>query len=50
MKADKKEIKNIKYFPEVADMYKFLEENPQYKMVQYKFTFAYGYQLVYTEK
>ena len=44
-----KEVK-VKYFNEVAYMYQWLEENKQYKMIKYNFTFAYGYQLQYTEK
>lgn len=44
-----KEIKT-KYFNEVCYMYKFLEENKQYKIVKYNFTFAYGYCLYYAEK
>lgn len=47
MKAEKFKLK---YFPEYADMYKFLMENKQYKMIDYSFTFAYGYCLKYTEK
>ena len=39
-----------KYFAEAYYMYRFLEENKQYKMVKYTFTFAYGYCLQYTEK
>lgn len=52
MKADGKEVKKyqLKYFPEYSDMYKFLQENKQYKMLDYSFTFAYGYCLKYTEK
>ena len=40
----------IQYFDELSNMYKFLAENPKYKMISYKFTFAYGYQLCYVEK
>lgn len=48
--ANGKEIK-VKYgFNEVCYMDDWLKENPQYKMVDYKFTFAYGYILYYTEK
>ena len=39
-----------KYFPEAYNMYEWLKENKQYKMVKYNFTFAYGYCLYYTEK
>lgn len=49
MKADGKEVKT-KYFAEAYYMYKFLQENKQYKMIDYSFTFAYGYCLKYTEK
>lgn len=49
MKADGKETK-VKYFGEAYYMYKFLQENKQYKMLDYSFTFAYGYCLKYTEK
>lgn len=38
------------YFAEHCDMDKWLKENPQYKMVDYKFTFQYGYILYYVEK
>lgn len=41
---------STKYFPECSHMYDWLMENKQYKMVKYSFTFAYGYQLFYTEK
>lgn len=47
MKADK--IK-VQYFAEAYQMYDFLQENKQYKMIDYGFTFAYGYKLRYTEK
>lgn len=49
MNAQQKEIKT-KYFSEACYMYDFLTENPQYKMVNYSFTFAYGYCLKYKEK
>lgn len=39
-----------KYFAEAYCMYEWLKENPQYKMLKYNFTFAYGYCLQYTEK
>lgn len=39
-----------KYFNEVCYMYDFLDKHPEYKMIKYTFTFAYGYQLQYTEK
>lgn len=41
---------HTKYFAEAYYMYRFLEENKQYKMVKYTFTFAYGYCLQYAEK
>ena len=44
-----KEIKT-KYFTEACYMYEWLKENPQYKMLKYNFTFAYGYCLQYTKK
>ena len=47
---DGKEIMVKYYFAEHTDMDKWLTENPQYKMVNYKFTFQYGYILYYTEK
>lgn len=47
--ADGKEIM-VQYFSEGYYMYKFLQENRQYEMVKYNFTFAYGYCLYYTEK
>lgn len=48
--ADGKEIV-IKYgFPEYSDMYQWLQNHKEYKMVDYKFTFQYGYILYYTEK
>lgn len=40
----------LKYFSEYCYMYQFLQENKQYKMLDYSFTFAYGYCLKYTEK
>lgn len=40
----------VEYFSEVCYMYDFLEKHPEYKMVDYKFTFAYGYVLHYMEK
>lgn len=43
------EIKK-KYFSEAYYMYRYLEENKQYKMLKYDFTFAYGYCLYYMEK
>lgn len=49
MKAEVKEVK-VKYFAEAYYMYQFLQENKQYKMIDYSFTFAYGYCLKYTEK
>ena len=49
MKAEVKKYQ-LKYFPEYSDMYQFLKENKQYKMIDYSFTFAYGYCLKYTEK
>ena len=48
--ADGKEIK-VKYgFNEVCYMDDWLNKHPEYKIVDYKFTFAYGYILYYTEK
>lgn len=49
MKANEKQVM-VEYFNEVAYMYDFLEKHPEYKLVDYKFTFAYGYILHYTEK
>lgn len=49
MKAEEKKIM-VQYFSEGYYMYKFLQENKQYKMIDYNFTFAYGYCLKYTEK
>lgn len=41
----------VKYsFAEHSDMDKWLKEHPEYKMVDYKFTFQFGYILYYTEK
>ena len=40
----------IKYFAEAYYMYQFLQENKQYKMIDYSFTFSYGYKLKYAEK
>lgn len=40
----------IKYFAEAYYMYEFLQENKQYKMIDYSFTFTYGYCLKYMEK
>ena len=48
--ANGKEIMVKYYFAEHCDMDKFLAENPQYKMVDYKFTFQFGYILYYVEK
>ena len=48
--ADGKEIKVKDCFNEVCYMFDWLEEHPEYKMVDYKFTFAYGYILYYTEQ
>lgn len=39
-----------KYFNEYCYLYDWLQEHKEYKMVKYNFTFAYGYQLQYTEK
>lgn len=49
MSVTKAEYKT-KYFNELCYMYQWLEENPQYKMIDYSFTFSYGYCLKYTEK
>ena len=49
MKAEEKKIM-VQYFAEAYQMYDFLAENKQYKMIDYSFTFAYGYCLKYTEK
>ena len=48
--ADGKEIKVKDCFNEVCYMYDWLEEHPEYKMIDYKFTFQFGYILYYTEK
>lgn len=40
----------VEYFSEACYMYDFLAKHPEYKMVNYKFTFQYGYILYYTEK
>lgn len=48
--ADGKEIQVKYYFAEACDMDDWLQEHPQYKMVDYKFTFQYGYILYYAEK
>ena len=48
--ANGKEIK-VKYgFNEACYMHDWLDKHPEYKMVDYKFTFQYGYILYYTEK
>lgn len=48
--VDGKEIM-VKYdFAEIYNMYDWLDKHKEYKMVNYKFTFAYGYILYYTEK
>lgn len=49
MKAQEKQVM-VEYFAEAYQMYDWLAENPQYKMAEYKFTFAYGYILYYVEK
>ncbi len=46
--ADGKQIM-VKYFSEGYYMYKFLREHKEYEMVNYSFTFAYGYRLQYVE-
>lgn len=48
----KSQMENImvKYFGEYADLYDWLNKHPEYKMVKYSFTFAYGYQLQYMKK
>lgn len=46
---DGKEIM-VEYFNEIHYMYDWLNNHPEYKMVEYKFTFSYGYMLYYTEK
>ena len=48
--AVKEKIQMKKYFGEAYQMYDWLAEHPEYKMVDYSFTFAYGYCLVYVEK
>lgn len=48
--ADGKEIMVKYYFAESCDMDDWLEKHPEYKMVNYKFTFQFGYILYYTEK
>ena len=45
-----KEIKVKNYFEEAYKMYDWLKEHPEYKMVEYKFSFQYGYTLYYAEK
>lgn len=40
----------VEYFGEAYNMYDFLGKHPEYKMVKYSFTFAYGYKLEYVEK
>lgn len=45
-----KEVKTKYGFTEYYNMDNWLKDNPQYRMVNYKFTFAYGYILYYTEK
>lgn len=50
MNAQTENKVKTKYFAEAYYMYRFLEENKQYKMVKYNFTFSYGYCLYYTEK
>lgn len=47
---DGKEIMMKYYFAEHTDMDKWLKEHPEYKMVDYKFTFQFGYILYYTAK
>lgn len=47
--ANGKELK-VKYFNEVCYMYDWLDKNPEYEKVDYKFTFQYGYILYYVEK
>lgn len=46
---DGKEIM-VGYFNEICYMYDWLQEHKEYKMVDYKFTFQYGYMLFYTER
>lgn len=41
-------MEKVRYFPEYSDMYRWLEETG-YKMVDYSFTFSYGYRLIYLE-
>ncbi len=48
--ADGKKIMVKDGFSEVCYMFDWLAEHPEYKMVEYKFTFAYGYILYYVEK
>lgn len=48
--ADGKEIMIKDCFSEVCYVYEWLDKHPEYKMVDCKFTFSYGYQLQYTEK
>ena len=48
--ADGKEIMVKDCFNEVCYMFDWLEKHPEYKMVDYKFTFQFGYILYYTEK
>lgn len=49
MSANKK-VQMKEYFAEAYQMYDWLTEHPEYKMVNYSFTFTYGYCLVYVEK
>lgn len=50
MKSQKQKEVMMEYFNEALYMYDFLEEHPEYKMIKYSFTFAYGYKLEYVEK
>jgi hypothetical protein len=48
--AANEKVEMKKYFGEAYQMYDWLEQHPKYKMVEYNYTFAYGYCLVYVEK
>lgn len=51
MRAENEKNVLVKYgFPEYSDMYQWLQNHREYKMVDYKFTFQYGYILYYTER
>lgn len=41
-------MKKIKYFGEYQEMYDFIQKN-KITPINYTFTFAYGYKLIYLE-